>query len=87
MASHDSALKKIRQDVKKTTRNRWWKSRVKTASKVVLDFCANNKKTDAETAFKAANKEISKAQSKGIFHKNTAARKVSALAKAVSKLS
>lgn len=86
MASHASALKKIRKDTKRTTLNRWWKSRVKFVTKQVLALCESKDKKGAQDALKQANHEISKAQSKGILHKNTAARKISGLSKAVNKI-
>ena len=43
-------------------------------------------KTAAEAAFKAAEPEIMRGVSKGVIHKNAAARKVSRLAKRVAKL-
>ena len=43
-------------------------------------------KAAAEAALPVAIAEISKAASKGIFHKNTAARKVSRITKAVNTL-
>ena len=87
MASHASALKKIRKDSKRTTLNRWWKSRIKHVTKQVLSLCESKDKSKAQEALKNANHEISKAQSKGILHKNTAARKVANLSKAVHKIS
>ena len=47
---------------------------------------AENDKAAAEAALKVATSEISKAASKGVFHKNTAARKISRLTLAVNKL-
>ena len=43
-------------------------------------------KTAAETALLAATAEIDKACTKGVYHKNTASRKVSRLSKAVNKM-
>ena len=86
MANHESAIKRHRQSTKKAEYNRWWKSRVKTAAKTVLDAAQKSDKTTAETALKAAMKEIGKAKVKGVLHKNTAARKISRLSSAVSKI-
>ena len=47
---------------------------------------AANDKEAAQAALPVAIAEISKAASKGIFHKNTAARKVSRITKAVNSL-
>ena len=47
---------------------------------------AANDKVAAEAALKAAVSELDKATKKGIYHKNTTARKVSRLTIAVNKL-
>lgn len=86
MANHDSAIKRHRQSLNKAEYNRWWKSRVKTAAKTVAEAAAKKDKAGAETALKAAMKEIGKAKVKGVLHKNTAARKVSRLSTLVSGL-
>ena len=60
--------------------------RVKTYIKKVDAAVAANDKEAAQAALPVAIAEISKAASKGIFHKNTAARKVSRITKAVNSL-
>ena len=57
----------------------------KTCKKVDAAVAANDKEA-AQAALPVAIAEISKAASKGIFHKNTAARKVSRITKAVNSL-
>ena len=56
----------------------------KTCIKNVEVAVAKGDKEAAQAALTVAISEISKATSKGIFHKNTAARKVSRLTKAVN---
>ena len=68
----------------KTLRNKSIKSKVKTCIKNVEAAVAKGDKEAAQAALTVAISEISKATSKGIFHKNTAARKVSRLTKAVN---
>ena len=68
----------------KTLRNKSIKSKVKTCIKNVEVAVAKGDKEAAQAALTVAISEISKATSKGIFHKNTAARKVSRLTKAVN---
>ena len=58
----------------------------KTAVKKVDAAIAANDKAAAEAALKAAVSELDKATKKGIYHKNTTARKVSRLTIAVNKL-
>ncbi|MCR5791767.1 MAG: 30S ribosomal protein S20 [Lachnospiraceae bacterium] len=86
MANIKSAKKRVLVTKTKTERNKAIKSKVKTAIKKVDAAIAANDKEAAAAALKAATVEIDKAQSKGVFHKNTAARKVSRLTIAVNKL-
>lgn len=86
MANIKSAKKRILVIETKTMRNKAIKSRVKTAIKKVEAAIAANDKELATTTLKAAISEINKAQSKGIYHKNTASRKISRLTLAVNKI-
>lgn len=86
MANIKSAKKRIKVIETKTLRNKMIKSRVKTLVKKVESAVAAGDKALATTALKDAVVAIDKAAAKGIFHKNTAARKVSKLAKAVNKV-
>ena len=86
MANIKSAKKRIKVNATKAARNKSIKSSVKTAvKKVVVAIDANDKET-AATALVAATSAISAAASKGIFHKNTASRKISRLSKAVNNM-
>ena len=69
MANIKSAKKRILVNETKAARNKAIKSKVKTAVK---------------TALHAAIVEISKAGSKGVYHKKTVSRKISRLSKAVN---
>jgi small subunit ribosomal protein S20 len=84
MANIKSAKKRIEVIETKTLRNKMIKSKVKTLVKKVDAAVAANDKAAATAALTDAVAEIDKATSKGIFHKNTAARKVSRLTKAVN---
>lgn len=86
MANIKSAKKRIGVIEKKTLRNKMIKSKVKTLVKKVEASVANGNKQEAEANLKVAISEISKAASKGVYHKNTAARKVSRLTLAVNKM-
>ena len=83
MANIKSAKKRILVIETKTLRNKSIKSKV-TCIKNVEVAVAKGDKEAAQAALTVAISEISKATSKGIFHKNTAARKVSRLTKAVN---
>ena len=86
MANIKSAKKRVLVIETETMRNKMIKSKVKTLVKNVESAITAGDKAAAEAALKVATSEISKAASKGIFHKNTAARKVSRLSLAVNKM-
>ena len=86
MANIKSAKKRILVNETKAARNKAIKSRVKTAIKKVDAAVAANDKAQATEMLNAAIAEISKAGSKGVYHKNTCARKVSRITKAVNEL-
>ena len=86
MANIKSAKKRILVSKKKEFRNKSIKSKVKTLTKKVEAAVAAGDKAEAEAALKVAISEISKAASKGVYHKNTAARKVSRLTLLVNKI-
>jgi small subunit ribosomal protein S20 len=86
MAHHQSTIKRIRQTVKRTERNRYYRTRYKNIVKAVIVATESNDKTAAMDAFKVANKQIHKMVSKGFMKKSTASRKVSRLNKLVNKI-
>lgn len=84
MANIKSAKKRILVNETKAARNKAIKSKVKTAVKKVETAVAKNDADAAKEALKVAIVEVSKAKSKGVYHKNTASRKISRLTKAVN---
>ena len=86
MANIKSAKKRILVSKKKELRNKSTKSKIKTLVKKVEAAIEAGNKAEAEAALKFAISEISKAANKGIYHKNTAARKISRLTVAVNKM-
>ena len=84
VANIKSAKKRILVIETKTLRNKMIKSKVKTLVKKVEAAVAAGDKELANAALKEAVVAIDKAQAKGVYHKNTAARKVSNISKAVS---
>jgi small subunit ribosomal protein S20 len=81
LATHKSAEKRNRQDVKRLERNRAVKSSVKTAVKAARETIgARNPETAAASLAKVIP-VIAKAAAKGTIHKNNAARKISRLTK------
>jgi len=86
LATHKSAEKRSRQNEKRQMRNNSVKSHVKTIIKAVVTAVDSKDKEVSETALNNAIPIISKAASKGAFHKNTASRKISRLTKKVNAL-
>ena len=86
LANIKSAKKRIVVAETRAARNKAIRSKVKTFVKKVEAAITAGDKAAAEAALPVAIAEISKAASKGIFHKNTAARKVSRITKAVNTL-
>ncbi len=86
MANIKSAKKRILVNETKAARNKAIKSKVKTAIKKVDAAVAQKDVEAAKVALKAAIVEITKAGSKGVYHKNTVARKISRLSKAVNSI-
>ncbi len=86
MANIKSAKKRILVIDKKTERNKAIKSKVKTYIKQVYAAIDAGDKAAASAALVDATSELSKATSKGVYHKNTTARKISRLSKAVNNM-
>ncbi|MCI5855975.1 MAG: 30S ribosomal protein S20 [Agathobacter sp.] len=84
MANIKSAKKRILVTEIKAARNKAIRSEVKTSIKKVEAAVVAGDKTAAEAELKNATSVIEAASSKGVYHKNNAARKVSRLAKLVN---
>lgn len=79
MANHVSAQKRIRRNARRADINGARRSRIRTfIKKVELALTAGDTK-QAEEALRVAQPEIQRGVAKGIWHKNTAARKLSRL--------
>ncbi|MCZ2203418.1 30S ribosomal protein S20 [Bartonella sp. A05] len=87
MANTPSAKKAVRKVAARTQVNKARRSRVRTFIRKFDDALAGGDRAFAEAAFKNFEPEIMRAVSKGVFHKNAAARKVSRLAKRLKTLS
>ncbi len=79
MANNASARKRIRQTAVRTDRNAARKSRMRTFLKKVETAIATGDKTQAVEALRIAQPEVQRAQTKGVIHLNTVARKISRL--------
>ena len=86
LANIKSAKKRILVNRTKADRNKAIKSGVKTAIKKVLAAIESGDKAAATAELQAATKTIEMAASKGVYHKNNAARKVSRISKAVNEM-
>lgn len=86
MANIKSAKKRIKVIETKTLRNKMIKSKVKTLVKKLEAAIAAGDKAAAQAQLLEVTSAIDKAASKGVYHKNNAARKVSRLATAVNKM-
>jgi small subunit ribosomal protein S20 len=80
MANTTSAKKATRKIARRTEINKARRSRVRTFIRKVEEAIASGDKTAAEAALKAAQPELQRAATKGVYHRNTASRKVSRLA-------
>jgi len=82
-----SAKKRLRQEKKRTLRNRGWRTQLKNAVKKVRVATEKNDATTAKQALASAIPQIDKTASKGVIHKRKAARLISRLTKQVNNLS
>jgi small subunit ribosomal protein S20 len=79
MANTASARKRIRQTELRTARNHARKSRVRTFVKKVEAAIAGGDRAAAAAALRAAQPEMQRAVTKGVFKLNTVSRKLSRL--------
>ena len=84
MPNIKSQKDRVVQSQKEARANKVVKSNLKTVIKKA-DAAIVSKAADKDAAMKAAVSAIDSAKSKGVIHKNTAARKVSRLAKRANK--
>jgi small subunit ribosomal protein S20 len=80
LANTSSALKRMRQNERRRLRNRTVRSKVRTAVKTARTALGTTG-TGARAAVAEAIRTLDKAVTKGVIHRNTAARKKSALAR------
>jgi len=83
MANTPSAKRAVRKIAANTARNKARRSRVRTYLRRVEEAISTGDRTKASAALQAAQPEIQRAANKGVFHRNTASRKVSRLAQRV----
>ncbi|MRN55769.1 30S ribosomal protein S20 [Paenibacillus sp. 19GGS1-52] len=86
MPNIKSAVKRVKTNEKRRALNVSQKSALRTVVKTADIALAGTEVVTAQTAFQAASKKLDKAASKGLVHKNAAARKKSRLAKKLNAL-
>ncbi len=87
MANTPQAKKRARQNEIRFQINKARRSRVRTFLRKVEEAIESGDKESATSALRAAQPELMRGVSRGIFHKNTVARKMSRLSSRVKALS
>lgn len=86
MANTPQSKKRARQNARRLEINKARRSRIRTFLRKVEEAIASGDKDAAQNALRAAQPELMRGVTKGVFHKNTAARKMSRLAARVKSL-
>ncbi len=86
MANSPQAKKRAKQNESRFTINKARRSRIRTFLRKVEEAIASGDKEAAAAALKAAQPELMRGVTKGVFHKNTASRKMSRLSARVKSL-
>jgi small subunit ribosomal protein S20 len=87
VASHDSALKAHRQNVKQRERNRQLRTRLRSALRDIRTAIDAGTPDDVKDALRQTISLVDKMAGKGLIHRNTAGRYKSRLAARVSRKS
>ena len=86
MANSPQAKKRARQNEKRFAVNKARRSRIRTFLRKVEEAIESGDKEASVAALRAMQPELMRGVSKGVFHKNTAARKMSRLSARVKAL-
>jgi len=86
MANSAGSRKRARQAVKRNKNNSQIRAKVRTFVKKVAYAVAAGDKKEADSGFEAMQKNLDQAVSKGLIHKNQAARKKSRLSAQIKAL-
>jgi small subunit ribosomal protein S20 len=87
MANTPQSKKRARQTERRTAVNKARRSRIRTFLRKVEEAIAAGDADGARSALRAAQPELMRGVTKGVMHKNTAARKMSRLSARVKSLS
>ncbi|MFA8441900.1 30S ribosomal protein S20 [Yoonia sp.] len=83
MANSPQAKKRARQNAARFAVNKMRRSRIRTYLRAVEEAIASGDQKAAAEALKVAQPELMRGVTKGVMHKNTAARKMSRLSSRV----
>jgi len=83
---HKSAIKRQRQNIKRQARNQVVRTRVRHAVRELREIIAKKDTATAETMLRDTMKTLDKAVTKGVLHRNNAARRISRLSQQVAAL-
>lgn len=86
MPNHKSAMKRVRQNEKRNTRNRHVMSTLRSRIKQVRTAIDAGDAEAAKSALPVAVRALSRAAGKGVIHRNQARRKIGRLTIAVNSL-
>ncbi len=86
MPNTESAKKRVRQSVKRNSRNLWRKRRIKNDTGDFLKAVASGDAATAEKEMRKAARTLDKIAAAGTIHKNTAARRKSRMAAKLASL-
>ncbi|BEU87660.1 30S ribosomal protein S20 [Selenomonas sp. TAMA-11512] len=84
MPNIKASIQSVKKDAVRRAKNASEKSRVRTASRRVLDAVEAGNADEAKTLLRLACKTIDQAAANRVYHKNAAARKKSRLARKVN---
>jgi small subunit ribosomal protein S20 len=82
LANTKSAQKRNRQSLKRRARNQSVRTSVKSAVKKAREALASKDPARIQEAFRAADRTLNQAASKGVLHKKNASRRIARLAHA-----
>ena len=86
MANSPQSKKRARQNLRRFAINKARRSRIRTFIRTVENAIGTGDRAAAAEALRSAQPELMRGVSKGIMHKNTAARKISRLSRRIKAL-
>ena len=83
---HPSAIKRHAQSLKRASRNQVVRTHVRRVVRELRDTIARKDAAAAETQLRSVMKTVDKAVTKGVLHRNNAARRISRLSRQIAAL-